>query len=75
MYINILITSTHISHVRFPCLTLSLGQLFTEMYDTTKKWPSDKVKENCETSLKVHCIMQLSLSYEVFRWHSLNIML
>ena len=43
--------------------------------DTTKRWPSDKVKENCETSLKVHCVMQLSLSYKVFRWHPLNIML
>ena len=56
-------------------LTLSLGQLFTEMCDTTKRWPSDKVKENFETNLKLHYIMQLSLSYEVFRWHTLNIML
>ena len=55
-------------------LTLSLGHLFTEMCDTTKRWPSDKVKENCETNLKLHYIMQLSLSYEVFRWHPLNIM-
>ena len=31
------------------------------------------VKENCETNLKVHCVMQLSLlSYKVFRWHPLN---
>ena len=56
-------------------LTLSLDHLFTEISDTTKKWPSDNVKENFETNLKVHCIMQLSLSYKVFRWHPLNIML
>ena len=43
-------------------LTLSLGHLFTEMCETTKWWPSDKVKENCETNLKVHCVMQLRLS-------------
>ena len=56
-------------------LTLSLGHLFTEMCDTTKRWPSDKVKENCETNLKVHCVLQLSFSYKVFRWHPLNIMI
>ena len=33
------------------------------------KCPSDKVKENCKTILKVHCVMQLSLSYKVFRWY------
>ena len=44
-------------------LTLSLGHFFTEMCDTTKKWPSDKAKENCDTNLKVHCVMQLSISY------------
>ena len=55
--------------------SLSLGHLFTEMCDATKRWPSDKVKENCETNLKVCCVMQLSLSYKVFRWHPLNIML
>ena len=30
--------------------------------------PSDKVKENCEINLKVHCVMQLSLSYKVFTY-------
>ena len=25
------------------------------MYDATKRWPSDKFKENFETHLKVHC--------------------
>ena len=35
------------------------------MCDTTKRWPNDKVKENCETNLKVYCIMQLSLSHKV----------
>ena len=48
-------------------LTLSLGHLFALMRDTTKRWPSDKVKENFETNLEVHCVMQLSLSYKVFR--------
>ena len=56
-------------------LTLSLGHLFTEMCDTTKRWPSDKVKENLETNLKVHCVMRLSLSNEVFRWYPMDIML
>ena len=42
-------------------LTLSLGYLFTKMCETTKRWPSDKVKENCETNLKVCCVMQLRL--------------
>ena len=53
-------------------LTLSLGHLFTEMCDSYYKKPSDKVNENCETSLSV---MQLSLSYKAFKWHLLNIML
>ena len=52
-------------------LTLSLGHFFNEMCDTTKRWPSDKVKENS----KVYCVMQLSLSYKVFRWHPLNIII
>ena len=43
-------------------LTLSLGHLFIEMCETAKRWPSDKVKENCETNLKVHCVMELQLS-------------
>ena len=43
-------------------LTLLLGHLFTEMCETTKRWPSDKVKENCKTNIKVHCVMQLQLS-------------
>ena len=45
---------------------------FTKMCDVTKRWPSDKVKENSEANLKVHCVMQLLVSYEVFRWHPLN---
>ena len=36
-------------------LNLSLGHLFTEMYDAKKRWPSDKFKENFETYLKLHC--------------------
>ena len=32
-------------------LTLSLDHLFTEMSDATKRWPSDKVKENCKSTL------------------------
>ena len=44
-------------------LISSLGHLFTKMCDATQRWPSDKIKENCETNLKVHCVMQLSLSY------------
>ena len=45
------------------------------MCETAKKWPSDKVKENCETNLKVHCVMQLQLlvSFKVFRWLPLNL--
>ena len=31
-----------------------------------------KCKENCETNLKLHCVMKLSLSYKVFRWYLLN---
>ena len=33
------------------------------------------VKENCETNLNVQGVMQLSLSYKVFKWHPLNIMI
>ena len=55
-------------------LTLSLSHLFV-VSRIAKRWPSDKVKENFETNLEVHCFMQLSLSYKVFRWHPLNIML
>ena len=56
--------------------TMSLGHLFTEMCDATKRWPSDKVKKHCETNLKVHCIIYAALSrYKVFRWHPLNIRL
>ena len=32
---------------------------FTEMYDVTERWLSDKVKEHCGTNPKVHCVMQL----------------
>ena len=39
----------------FLCLNLSLGHLFTEMYNATKRWPSDKFKEKFKTYLKVHC--------------------
>ena len=56
-------------------LTLSLGHLCVISYISVKRWPSDKVKENCETNLKLHCVMQSSLSYEVFSLHHLNIML
>ena len=56
-------------------LTLSLGHLFTEMCDAIKWWPSDKGKEIYEAYLKVHSVMQLSLSYKVFKWHPLNIKL
>ena len=39
-------------------LTWSLGHLLLRCtYDATKMWPSDKVKEYCETNLKVHCVM------------------
>ena len=38
-----------------PALNLSLGHHFTEIYNATKRWPSDKFKENFETYLKVHC--------------------
>ena len=48
---------------------IHLAIFFTEMCDTTERWSSDKVKENFETNLKVHCVMQLSLNYKVFRWH------
>ena len=45
---------------------MSLGHLFTEMYDATKRWPSDKFKCDLPKST-------LSLNYEVFRildaWH------
>ena len=53
-------------------LTLSLGHLFVVSHISIIRWPSDKVKENFETNLKVHCVMQLSLSYKVFRWHPLH---
>ena len=58
-------------------LTLSLGHLFVASLISVKRGPTDKVKENCETNLKVHCVVQLQLSlcYKVFRWHLLNIML
>ena len=38
-------------------LNLSLGHLFPEMYDTTKRWSSNKVKENSATNLEVHCVV------------------
>ena len=28
----------------------------------SKKWSSDKVKENCKANLKAHCVMQLAKS-------------
>ena len=40
-------------------LDLSLGHLVTDLCDTTKWWPSDKVNEIFNTNLKVHCVMQL----------------
>ena len=42
---------------------------------SVKRWPSDRVKKNYKTNIKVRYIMQLSLSNKVFRWHPLNIML
>ena len=61
-------------YVQFTILAMSLGCHFTKMCDVTKRWPSDKVKENSEANLKAHCVMQLLVSYEVFRciWHPLN---
>ena len=46
-------------------LDLSLGHLSVISLVSVKRWPSGKVKENCEINLKVHCVMLLSLSYEV----------
>ena len=40
-------------------LTLSLGHLFIEVCDATTMWLGEKFKENYETYLKVHCVMQL----------------
>ena len=46
----------------------SLGHLFTEKYDATKMWPSDKFKDTLRLRyLKVHCYMQLSLKLTVYR--------
>ena len=33
--------------------------------ETKKKWPNDRIKENCKI-LKVYCVMELLLSYKVF---------
>ena len=50
-------------------LSFSLGKPFAASHISVKGWPSDKVKENCETTLKVHYVMQLSLwGDKVFRW-------
>ena len=40
----------------------------------SKRWQSDKVKVkiNCDTNLRVHCVMQLSLRYKVFKMASLS---
>ena len=71
MLYNLMITASQCTFrlVSQFSLTLSLGHLFTEMCDVTKRWPSDKVKENCKTS---HCVMEITLNYKVFRWHPLN---
>ena len=54
-------------------LALSLGYIFNEMCEVTKSaWPSDIAKEKFNTNLKVHCVIKLSLSYKVFRWHPQN---
>ena len=37
-------------------LTLSLGHLIVASHISVKRWPSDKVKENCEANVKVHCV-------------------
>ena len=49
-------------------LSLSLGHLLNKMCDTTctKDGQVTKLKKNYrETNLKVHCVMQLSLSYNM----------
>ena len=47
---------------------------FCSITHLRKRWQSDKVKEHCVTNLKVHCVTYVaSLSYKVFKWHSLNI--
>ena len=45
--------------------TFLLGYLFTEMCNAAERGPSDKVKEHCESNLKVHCVMQL---HEVIKY-------
>ena len=43
---------------------------FTEMYDASKKWPSDKFREKFETFLKVHCCAAIMKYLDA--WHPLN---
>ena len=49
LYMNLMpdscITQRTVRLVSQFSLPLSLGHLFTEMCDTTKRWPSDKVKK------------------------------
>ena len=35
-----------------------IGHLFAASHIPVKWWSSDKVKENCDTNLKVHFVMQ-----------------
>ena len=44
--------------------SLSLDHVFVVSHISVKRWPSDKVKENCETNLKVHCVMRLSFKIQ-----------
>ena len=51
---------THADILIFSCDLATF--LLRCVHEATKRWPSDKVKENCGTNLKVHCVMQLQLS-------------
>ena len=62
-----------INTMLFKWPTLSLGHIIS--HTSVKNGQVTKSKKNFETNLKVHGVMQLSLSYKVFRWHPLNIML
>ena len=47
----------------------SLGHLFYWDVDAIK---DGQVTKSKKINLRVHCAIQLSLSGEVFRWHTLN---
>ena len=63
------IAALHISsysayfQISLTILSLSLGHLFNEMHDGAKRWPSDKVKENCDTYLKIYTILCSYVQY------------